>query len=194
MRIGQVVHLYRPHLGGIENYVYRLKGYLESKGHQVTIYTTDLLLEKGFVPEEETVYCKTTLSLLRNPLSLELVSALRDSDEDVYHLHSPWFLTSLVAARVLREKPKVMTVHSAEIRNVDIKSRILNQLYRPFAKRILSNMDGMAALSERERDLLLREFSLPPADVVTIPNGIQVDGFERNDEDGSLLHEDGSEV
>ena len=175
------MHLYFPHLGGIENYVYRLKSLLKSQGHKVTIYTTDLSLADGGIKDEDAIYCKTNVSLLRNPFSLELAKRLATSSEDIYHLHAPWFLSSLIAARVLKDKPKVMTVHSARIESKNLMIGALNMLYHPFAQYILSNMDMVIPLGERERERLVARFKLGEDKITPIPNGIEVAEFQRND-------------
>lgn len=185
MRIGQIVHTYWPHVGGIENYVCRLKSFLESRGHTVIVYTTDVHLDgqsRDYFREKETVYCKTIFSLLRNPFSLQLAKVLSKSEEDVYHLHSPWYLVSLVAATVLREKPKVMSVHSAQIENKDLKTKTFNIFYHPFAQHILSNMDTLISLSLKEKNRLLSQFKLSSQNIIPIPNGIELDELQRDNE------------
>lgn len=177
MKIGQIPHLYLPHLGGIENYVHRLKNSLEKRGHEVTVYTTDLSIRGITDREKNTFYCKTDFVLERNPFSSELFKKLKETHEDVYHLHSPWFFSSLFAAEVLRKRPKIMTVHSAEIRGGGLGTYVLDKLYYPFARRVLRKMDALIALSEGEKNCILQRFGLPPEKVRVIPNGIEVDKF-----------------
>lgn len=179
MKIGHVTHIYLPHIGGIENYIYRLKSLHESQGHRVTIYTTTLSLRDGGSLSEEAVYCKTNFSIFRNPVSLELAQRLSAGNEDIYHLHSPWFLTSLIASRILKGKPKVMTVHSAQIGNKNLLIRILNLLYHNFAQYTLSNMDMLMPQGKRERQRLINGFNLCADDIVPIPNGIEIAKFRR---------------
>lgn len=180
MKIGQVTHVYIPHVGGIENYVYRLKKMLKSQGHTVTVYTTALSLARGDVPAEDAVYCRTDVAPLRNPFSFELAGRLKASDDDLYHLQSPWFLPSLIAARVLRDRPKVMTVHSAEIINKNLAIGALNIAYHPFARYALSRMDAIITLGNVERERLLSRFKLREDRVVPIPNGIEIGDFKRD--------------
>ncbi|NQE05799.1 D-inositol-3-phosphate glycosyltransferase [ANME-1 cluster archaeon GoMg1] len=178
MKIGQILFSYLPNIGGGENYVYRLSYFLEKKKNDITIYTTDFSLKNGGKEEKNAFYCKTTFTLLRNPFSYELLKKLRESEDDIYHIHSPWFLTSLSATRVLKNRPKVMTVHSAEITNKNFKIRILNKLYHPLAQYSLRNMDKLIVLSKREKEILLRSFSISRKKVIVIPNGIYLDDFK----------------
>ena len=173
-------HLYRPHLGGIENYVHRLKNSLELRGHEVKVYTSDLSVRGTTERENGVFYCKTSFAPLRNPVSFELIRRLRESRADVYHLHSPWFVWSLFSAHALGERPKVMTVHSARIEGADLKTRVLGRLYRPLARRVLARMDALVALSTREATRLVQDFGIPPEKIEVIPNGIKVEDFERS--------------
>lgn len=178
MKIGQISHLYRPHLGGIENYVYRLKNSLEKRGHEATVYTTDLSIQGTTEREKSTFYCKTNFVLKRNPFSSELFRKLKETRDDIYHLHSPWFFSSLFAAEVLGRRPKVMTVHSARISGGGIGTFMLDKLYRPFARHVLHKMDALIALSEGEKNSILQCFGLPPERVMVIPNGVEVNKFK----------------
>ena len=176
MKIGQISHRYYPHVGGIENYVRRLKGSLEKMGHEITIYTTDFGIPRGAEREKGAFYCKTDFAIYRNPFSRELLQKLKKSDDDIYHFHSPWFSLSLFGVRLLDRKPKVMTVHGAKI-GVGSMLSTLSLLYYPFARQVLHNMDKIIALTKSERDYLVYRFKLPRRKVVVIPNGIEVESF-----------------
>ncbi len=177
MKIGQISHLYRPHLGGIENYVYRLKNSLEKRGHEATVYTTDLSIRGTTEREKNTFYCKTNFVLYRNPFSFELIRRLKESREDIYHLHGPWFFSSLFATKLLKGQPKVMTVHGARIEGWGPTVSVLDKLYRPFVRYILRNMRMVIALTKGEREYLLSRFKLSPDRIVVTPNGVEVDKF-----------------
>lgn len=173
MKIVQVPHLYRPHLGGIENYVYRLKKSLESRGHEVEVFTSDIGVEEGSEVEEDTYYCDTFVAPFRNPVCFDLLDKVRESEADIYHIHSPWFITSYFTTLALpSEKSKVMTVHSARLQGYDMKTRILSKVYRPFANYVLEEMDKLIALSSDEKSDLVELFSTPEDKVKVIPNGI----------------------
>ena len=177
MKIGQISHRYYPHVGGVENYVRRLKGSLEKMGHEITVYTTDFGIPRGAEREKDAFYCKTDFAIYWNPFSRELLQKLRKSDDDIYHFHSPWFFPSLFGARLLDRKPKVMTVHGARV-GVGPMLSTLSLLYYPFARQVLHNMDKIIALTKSEREYLVHRFKLPPQKVVVIPNGIEVESFK----------------
>lgn len=182
MRIGQVTHIYRPHIGGIENHTYRLKKFFDARGNRVTVYTTDLSFQgSDKQPQEDTIYCRNSFSLFRNPFSRELNDSLKNSAEDIYHLHNPWFFTSFFAAKALKGRPQVMSVHGAEIASKDFIVSMLSKLYNPLAQSALAGMDMLMVEGEVERVRLLENFKLPPEKVVVIPNGIEVDRYDRDE-------------
>ena len=180
VKIGQISHIYRPHIGGIENYLFRLTNSLERKGYKVNIYTTDLSIRNTNERADDTWYCKTNFAILRNPFSIELVKKLKNSNEDIYHLHSPWYITSFTASKTLRKKPKVMTVHSAEIAKKDAKTWILNKIYHPFAESVLKDMEVLMVQGEIEKKRLLSYFDLPSEGIKVVPNGIENNKFDKN--------------
>jgi glycosyltransferase involved in cell wall biosynthesis len=177
MDVVQVNHLHRPSLGGIENYSHRLAGSLRERGHGVSVITTDASLRNDASPldvEEGVRYCRTLASPFRNPLSLELYRRVKQTDADVYHVHSPWFLTSLAAvAAVPRDAPVVMTVHGFQPIQ-GLVGRTLETAYRPIARRIMDRVDRVIVLGEPERRRLVAEYGVDPDRVVVVPNGIVV--------------------
>ncbi|MUV88838.1 glycosyltransferase [Halapricum sp. CBA1109] len=192
--IAQVPHLYRPSIGGIENYVYRLNRSAEAAGHDVTTYTTDRSLQDA--SSQSTVdgrvhYCDTDLSLLRNPVSRELYRRLDASDHDVYHLHSPWFLSTLEAAHAIPDDATtVMTVHSAEITSTSSFVRALNTVYRPFAQYVFDRVDHSFVQGATERRRLLDRFDVDPASVSVVPNAIHPAEYDVPDADVRAFQEE----
>lgn len=175
MHITQVSHLYRPSIGGIENYVHRLRNSLSERGHGQSIITTTQSLANDQSPlnrEENVTYCTTTATVLRNPFSLELYREVQKNVADLYHLHSPWYLSTLAAVHALPKwTPMVITVHGFQPINT-IAARILDVAYKPFAGYIFSRVNRVIALGESEKQRLIGEFDLPPTKIAVIPNGI----------------------
>lgn len=185
MKIGQLSHAYPPHIGGLENYVSRLKQSLENKCNEVSVYTTNFDIHNRDIEEKNATYCKTNFSFLRNPFSFDLIKKLKQSNEDIYHLHGYEFLSSLFATKILKNKPKVLTQHGAEIESNNLKIYLLNKAYHPFANYVLENMDMIIALGEKDRDFLLKSFNLFSDNVVVIPNGVNVNNFKSNNENNN---------
>jgi glycosyltransferase involved in cell wall biosynthesis len=177
MKITHVAHHYLPMVGGLEHYTYRLCASLDRLGHRTAVLTTDESLGRAFPPVElgDVTYCRTNASVLRNPFSLELFRRLRASDADVYHLHSPWTLSSLEAVFALpRDVPVVVTLHGFQPFPGRL-ARFVSRAYRPFAQRVFERADAVIVLGETDAARLHREFDVPASNVVVVPNGIDPD-------------------
>lgn len=177
MNITHVNHHYLPMYGGLEYYTYRLSESLALAGHQTHVVTTDESLRGAAVPTEldGVTYCRTDASILRNPFSVELFRRLRASDADVYHLHSPWTLSSLEAVFALpKDVPVVVTVHGFQP-FTSLFARLISRAYRPFAQRVFDRCDAIIVLGETEAERLHREFDVPAEKVAVIPNGIDLE-------------------
>jgi glycosyltransferase involved in cell wall biosynthesis len=175
MDVVQVNHLHRPSLGGIENYSHRLAGSLRDRGHDVSVFTTDASLDNDTSPlavDPDVTYCRTLAAPFRNPLSVELYRRVRETSADLYHLHSPWYLTSMAATLAIpREAPVVMTVHGFQPIQ-GLVGQALETAYKPFARRILDRVDRVIVLGVPERRRLIDEYGVDPSRVVVVPNGI----------------------
>lgn len=181
MNVIQISHLYRPSIGGIENYCYRLSNSLRDSGNDVSIITTDSSLANDDSPldrESNATYCSTTTTVFRNPLSIQLYRRVRESDASLYHLHSPWYLSSLTAALALSsDTPLVMTIHGFQPLQ-SATAQLLNTAYRPFAQYVFDRVDRTIVLGLSEKRRLVRNYDVPPDDVAVIPNGIHPDSYD----------------
>ena len=182
MHIAQVTPVYRPSIGGVENYVQRLNESLREGGHRTTTVTLGTNLDAGApVDEADVTYASTEFSVVRNPVSVELYRTLRARrDEfDVVHLHSPWHLSTLEAVLAVGDAaPLVLTVHGAQVTGGSRLLSVLDRLYSPFARYVLSSTSTIIAQSESEREKLRARFSLDRGAVTVVPNGIPVDEYE----------------
>jgi len=185
MDVTQVTHLYHPSFGGIENYVARLNAALDAAGHTARTVTTDQSLSPGDDPTDwpSVNYCKTTVSVVRNPFSIELYRHLKRDSSDVYHLHSPWFFPSLEAVLALPDDaPVTMTIHGVHVPHTSLLSRLLDTGYKPIAQYILDRVDRIFVLGPAECRRLTDRFDVSDEQVVVVPNGIDPDAYDVADE------------
>lgn len=180
LNVLQVSHRYPPAYGGIENYAHRLTESLQGRGHEVAVVTTDLGTDgTGSDDYPEATYCRTTATVQRNPISVDLYRRLRRTgDADLCHLHSPYMLPSLEAARALPGSvPTVVTVHGFPPAESALE-RVRNRAYRPLAQYVYDRSDAIVVLGESERDRLLGHYDVDPGSVTVIPNGIDPDACD----------------
>lgn len=181
LSVVQVSHLYRPSIGGIENYIYRLNAPLRDRGHEVRTVTTDLSCvgDSPLPRDDEAVYCETTATVFRNPFSVELFRQLRTAAADVYHLHSPWFLPTVEAVHALpTDAPKVMTVHGVVPPRHNWRARLLDRCYKPVAQHVFDHVDRVIVLGDSEREHLRERFDVPAERIKVVPNGIHPDTYD----------------
>lgn len=179
MKITHVNHHYLPMVGGLEFYTHRLCLSLEESGHESTVVTTDESLRGATAPAdiENVVYCKTNASVLRNPFSLELFRHLREGDADVYHLHSPWTLSSLEAVFALPDDvPVVVTIHGFQPFTGRV-AKLISRAYEPFAQRVFDRADAIIVLGEDDARRLNTEYDVPTSKIAVVPNGIDLDSM-----------------
>lgn len=102
MRIGMVVDMYKPHISGITSYVVLNKKWLESRGHQVYIFT---LGNEDFPDEEPNIIRSPGFPINVNDTDFFLSFRFSERAEellltmDVVHCHHP-FLTGPMAVRL----------------------------------------------------------------------------------------------
>jgi len=185
LSVVQVSHLYRPSIGGIENYIYRLNAFLRDRGHEARTVTTDLSCvgDSPLPRDDEAVYCETTATVFRNPFSVELFRQLRSAAADVYHLHSPWFLPTVEAVHALpADDPKVMTVHGVVPPRHNWRTRLLDRCYKPVAQHVFDRVDRVIVLGESEREHLRGRFDVSAERIEVVPNGINPNSYDVTDE------------
>jgi rhamnosyl/mannosyltransferase len=124
MKILQVSPYFYPHVGGVESHVLDLSKELASRGHEVSVLTTNM----GKMPERETMLgfeilrVKPLSIIMKTPIVPRVQRRVSRTDADVIHSHSPPPLSSYYAAKGCRHNnvPHVITYHA----DIEIPSRI----------------------------------------------------------------------
>ncbi|MCB9246931.1 MAG: glycosyltransferase family 4 protein [Flavobacteriales bacterium] len=184
MKIAQIAHIYLPHIGGIEAYVSRLAKSLKDKGEDCTVLTTSFNTNKKG-RKQEAIYFRPLISVFRNPLAFGLVPHLIRNNYDVIHLHSVWFLHSLIGAMFKRNSRLITSIHGVY---PDYSSKLLRlflSLFQPIVKYILRRSDAVIVYSEIEKKKLHDRFHIDRRKVHIIPMGVypaKEIGVKRNKE------------
>ena len=110
MKIAQITHNYLPHIGGVEFYVKRIVDSLEQKGISAEVLTTNMdTSDTG--RKTEALYFRTSFAFMRNPFSFDFIKHLKKNNYDILHLHSVWFLHSLLAVYFSKKARIIATIH-----------------------------------------------------------------------------------
>jgi glycosyltransferase involved in cell wall biosynthesis len=196
LNILQVYPYYPPayERGGALRVVHRLATKLVSRGHNVSVFTTDAHGEKGRIDQENQVdvdglnvkYFRNLSNQLVNKLNLPLPLAFFTclnsgiSDYDIVHIHGFPHLMAVAAARVARrqEIPYIITPHGAVNQPNEEQPPLLRRLFvKAFRDMILSGAQKVTALTTDET-ARLREINIPEEKIIKIPNGVEIEGLQ----------------
>jgi glycosyltransferase involved in cell wall biosynthesis len=176
MKILQVCPRYYPDIGGVEEHVRNISERLARK-YDVSVFTTD---PSGKLPKEEIIngvevrrfnswapgeaYYLPHPSMLLN-LSVEQV--------DMIHAHNIHALTTYIAyiAHSLHTNPKFVVSPFYHGRGHTKLAQMLWIPYRPLAKKILKNADGIVVNSRAQRTLVERTFK-PSSKIFMVCDGV----------------------
>lgn len=172
-RIALVCQNYLPHIGGVETYVNRIVHSLEQKGQSSTVLTTDMNTPLNG-RKKEAIYFKSSVSFMRNPFSMKMLNHLRKTEYDLIHLHSVWFLPSLLATLFRKNAKLLATVHGVY---PDDSSRLLRtflRIYKPIVQYVLDKSEIVSVYSKIEKDKLMRHFKINSDKITLIPMSINI--------------------
>jgi glycosyltransferase involved in cell wall biosynthesis len=154
MKILQITPYFLPHKGGTERYVYNLSKSLVDRGHNVTVYTSNIPETKPFenIDGISIFRFKSVAEPLRNPLAPRLLLfSLKDLQNfDLIHIHMVYSTTALfgILLKKLYPIPVVLTHHGRMRFEHKFKDLIVTFYEKIFFKKLLSDCDFCIALSE----------------------------------------------
>ena len=178
MKILQVCPCYYPHIGGVETHVRKISEILSHK-HDVTVFTGD---SSGKLPIEEEingVLVKRFNSFSPSDayhISLKMATELNKAEFDVVHGHN-YHALPLYFSRYARCKKFIVTPRYHGHGHTPLRKFLIN-LYKPFGKKIFKEADNIIALSNYEKELLLKDFDIDESKIRLIPNGLDIGEFE----------------
>ncbi|MCI4346996.1 MAG: glycosyltransferase family 4 protein [Thermoplasmata archaeon] len=186
MKIAQLSTRFPPGPGGVERHVAEIAPRLAARGHQVTVFTSDLYSEFPFhrldrsVPRREVVQGVAVRRLpvfslpseLHYPFFRGLGAALEEDRPDLLHVHTYGTHQAAVARRYARAHrvPWVLTAHYHPIWSIYggwLRHRIRGFYDRRLAGPIVRDAARLVVQSrEEERLLRVNGFTLPKVELV----------------------------
>ena len=183
MEIVQIAGLYPPHLGGEELVAERLAT-MQSRSHDVTVYTSDV--GSGAAPRRERtgrlrVVRDRAVRIGNTPVLPRLTGRLlrHHPRPDVVHVHGGLAaLPEMVRLGAgLRGVPYVVHVHLM-VRPSSPAGRVLLPLYqRTLYAAFLRRAALVICLTGAMRDEVVAAFGVPAERVVVVPNGVDTEQF-----------------
>jgi glycosyltransferase involved in cell wall biosynthesis len=174
MKILQVCPKYYPSIGGVEEHVRNISERL-AREHEVTVFACD---PSGKLPKQEEingVLVKRFKSFSPGDayhISFEMLKELKKSQFEVVHGHSyhafPLYFSRNAKAEKFMVNPYYHGHGHTPVRNFLIK------VYKPFGKKIFEGADRIIAISNYEKELLLRDFAIEEDKLSVVPPGIDL--------------------
>lgn len=188
--------------GGVENRVYHISKELVRRGHDVTVFTSDIYNEESWEKTKDErkeidgirvkrlkVY-RNLLPALKSPIVPDLLTELVKSKMDIYHAHSHRYmhlpLTSL--AHQVTDTPFVVTTHYHPPESTETKwKKFLLKLGDVFFKSQVYKYAGrVITQTDLEKNYLKR--IVPSGKCVTVPAGISLNEW-KDIPNGSVFRE-----
>ncbi|HHV03075.1 MAG TPA: glycosyltransferase [Bacteroidales bacterium] len=209
MKILQVIPYYAWPYGGPVRVVYELSHCLARKGHEISIYTTNVG-KTGRLAEDEKIVMDKAIDVkyfdcINNWIAergkLHLSSQMRNAlkknipDFDLVHIHEPRGIPSIYAGHFANKFgiPYIIQAHGASPRVLAGQSSIFKLCKigfdRVLGHNLLMGASHVIALTETEA-LQYSQLDLPERNITVIPNGINVLDYRMQPKPGvfRLLH------
>lgn len=180
---------FKPSIGGGEEHVYQIAKRLISRGHDVVVYTSDLLhtFPRYVYLQRETseigniqVRSFHAVRLLHNyPVLPALGTTMMKEKADVIHAHGYGYFTSDISSMIsyLRRIPLVLTTHGF-FPVTTPANRFLTHVYLKFSqKNLLKVARKVICVSTADAEYYAQ--LTDPDRLAVIPNGIDMDSWRR---------------
>jgi len=143
MKVLQVGKYYPPYMGGIETHLHALCGELRRcMDVRVLVANTDASNQTESIDGVEVERAAAVLTLASAPLCPGMAARIRNSTDDLIHIHLPNPTAVLAYLASGRKGPLVVTYHSDTVRQT-----VLGALFNPIQHRFLHRCQAIVATS-----------------------------------------------
>lgn len=182
MKIIQITPFFPPHLGGMENVVKEISENLAKKGHQVTVFTSDIGCKEYKLVSTENleIYYLNSFEIAHTPIIPSLFSKLlKISKNSIIHLHVAQSFTPEIAGLIskIRGIPFIAHIHI----DVGPSGRLgfLLPLYKKvLLKKVLSSSSKIVVPSGDYVDLVNKKYAISKDKICKVPNGVDLNNFK----------------
>ena len=181
MKILQICAKYYPDIGGLESHVQNISERLGLK-NDVSVFTTD---PKGNLPKEQIINGVTVRRFKSWAPSgayyfsgkLKKILDEKSDEYDIVHAHGYHAFPALYAAQTKGSNKLVVTPHYHGVGHTFLRN-ILHKPYRFFGRNIFKKADRIICVSNYEKSLLVKNFTVKDEKLRVIPNGVNLKEFE----------------
>ena len=177
MKVAQVCSGFYPHIGGVETVVKEMSERLSRNGFEVEVLTQSRSVES---PLTETINGVVVRRFKTGPLGLDLLflkGTLREylkensNKYDLIHAHGYHAFSPLYAALAKGRNKLVFNPHYHGIGHNLVMTFLLKP-YHHIGKVTFERADKIVCVSETEKSIIQRHFSVPQSKITVISNGI----------------------
>jgi len=180
MKIAEVTHRYHPNIGGIETHVKEISERL-AKNHDVEVITADL---SPVLRKTETIN-GVTISRFSSIhpgnavyFSPHIGSYLKKNTFDIIHAHNYHAIPALSASMAAKDNLIFSPYYHGRGRSM-ISSALLKP-YSHFGKKIFKKARKIICISEYEKMLIQRDFTVDDSFISIIPSGINLKSIQNS--------------
>ncbi|MHB9129425.1 MAG: glycosyltransferase family 4 protein, partial [Candidatus Humimicrobiaceae bacterium] len=182
MKIIHITPFYPPHLGGMENVVKEISENLAKRGHQVTVFTSDIGCKKDKLISTKNIkihYLKS-FEIAHTPIIPSLFfELLKITKNSIIHLHVAQSFTPEIVSLISKIKniPYVAHIH------IDVgpsgKLGFLLPLYKKvLLKKVLNSSSKIVVPSGDYVDLVSKKYEISNNKIYKVPNGVDLNNFK----------------
>lgn len=174
MKLLQVTAHYPPKLGGAQRRIKDLSEKLFKKGHNVSVFTSNIgCKNKKVDSSKRNIHVKYLKSweFAHTPIIPSLGKQLMTARGDLMHIHIAQAMVPEVASKIARKRNIPYICHIRGDPPASGFFGFLLPLYKKiFLKRVLKKADRIICLNEDYKKLFSRKYNLPLSKIVVIPN------------------------
>ncbi len=193
MRILMVTPYFPPHVGGMENFVYKLSNRLYEIGFEVEVLTTAIPSDAKVNSPYRVKRVKPGVVVMRNPLALSLLGEIEYLKKfDIIHAHDEHAFTTNIAALTKKKHGRALVVHSHGLFYPEgvLDSLAIRVYNRTLGKWSLKSADKVIALS-RSDGRFIENLGVEKEKIEIIPNAIDPADYDTSIDPGDFIEKHG---
>jgi len=195
LRLLEIAPYFPPHVGGVERYVFSISKYLVKRGHEVCVLTSNLPKTKNMERINGVdVFRLNGVEVLGDPITWGIIKKLRTLTRrvDIVVTHGyPFSMNYLVATTrnlFISSFPRlVFTFHGYGFRDGSKDYLLRRARDILLLKSIMNNNDAIISLTHHDKELLYKYFCPRNKRIFVIPNGVQVNEYDRHKISSGLI-------
>ncbi len=182
MKILMITPYFPPHVGGMENFVYKLSNKLYEAGFEIGVLTTAIPSDAQANLPYQVRRVKPSIVVMRNPLVFGFLNEIDFIKKfDIIHAHDEHAFTTNIVALARRKHGKPLIVHSHGLFYPEnaFEALAIHIYNKTLGKWSLENADRIIALSGNDAEFI-EKLGIEEKKIRVVPNAIDPADYEFN--------------